>query len=319
MNAPGATKFEFWPDVASGYAHRVDVMLGTWVGIMSLLVLPALFALLFFAVKYRRGSDANRAGPVDRNWKLEAAWASIPFAAALVFFVWAAHSYVELKTPVSGAREIHVVGRQWMWKVEHPGGQGEINALHIPVGEPIQLTMISTDVIHSFFVPALRIKQDLLPGRYTYMWFRADKPGTYRLFCAEFCGTEHSRMTGEVVALPPGEFQRWLENSAADEELARQGRQLFSRLGCSGCHGSDGPVRAPSLAGIYRRPVPLASGEVVIADDRYLRDSILYPARQVVAGYRPKMPSFAGKVSEEEMIRLIEYLKTVEAQEGTRR
>jgi cytochrome c oxidase subunit 2 len=209
------------------------------------------------------------------------------------------------------AAEVYVLGRQWMWELRHPGGKREINELHVPVGRPVRLTMTSQDVIHSFFIPAFRIKQDVVPGRYTSLWFQATKPGRYHLFCAEYCGTDHSGMVGSVVAMDPADFQQWLEEGTAEESMSVAGERLFRQLGCSGCHAPNATVRAPLLEGVFGHPVPLDGGSFVQADERYIRDSILLPATQVVAGYKPVMPTFQGHISEEDLLKIVAYIKAI--------
>jgi len=206
--------------------------------------------------------------------------------------------------------EIHVVAKQWMWKIEHPNGVREINALHIPVGVPVRLVMTSQDVIHSFFVPAFRTKQDVVPGRYVESWFQASKTGTFHLFCAEYCGTDHSRMIGGIVVQSRADYARWAAAQPQGDTLADQGAVLFERMGCTGCHGGSAQVRAPDLRGIFGRPQPVEGGGFVTADESYLRDSIMLPQRDVVAGYQPIMPSYQNVASEDDLIRLIAYLKS---------
>ncbi|MGF1625670.1 MAG: cupredoxin domain-containing protein, partial [Alphaproteobacteria bacterium] len=213
-----------------------------------------------------------------------------------------------------GAIEIAVLARQWMWKFEHPGGQSEINDLHLPAGEDIVLTMTSEDVIHSLYVPALRLKQDVLPGRYTTLWFNADTPGTYALACAEFCGTDHSVMGGRLIVMTPEAYADWLQARDAGPSLAAQGEDLYRSFGCSGCHEPGGPIRAPDLRGLFGSPAPLADGRVVTADEQYIRDSILLPNLHIAAGYEPIMPTFDGLIAEDEMLRLVAYIKSL----GTR-
>jgi cytochrome c oxidase subunit 2 len=198
-----------------------------------------------------------------------------------------------------------------MWKAQHPGGQREINALHVPAGQDVRLVMASQDVIHSFFIPALRIKQDVVPGRYETMWFRADKVGRYHLFCAEYCGTDHAHMGGWITVMNPREYADWLQAQGGQQTLAAQGEQLFRRYGCSGCHEPGGTVRAPNLHGVFGGPVPLSDGSVVIADEAYVRDSILDPKGQVAAGYAPVMPTFAGQVSEDDLAKLVAYIESI--------
>ena len=304
-----------WPPVASVFAGKVDLLLGGLLAMVSLLTVPVLVLLLVFAIRYRQGSPANRQHRPARNVKLEVSWAIVPFVLSLFFFVWAAKLYFDEQTPPAGALEIDVLAKQWMWKFQHAGGQREINELHVPADRPVKLKMISQDVIHSLYLPALRIKQDVLPGRYTTLWFDADKVGTYHLLCAEFCGTSHSEMGGDIVVMEPADYARWLERTPADLTLAAQGGDLFRSLGCSGCHVDSPVVHAPPLAGVFGSPVPLASGEVIVADEAYLRDSILLPKQAVVAGYEPIMPSFANRISEEQLVQLVAYLKSLATKE----
>ena len=238
-------------------------------------------------------------------------WIGIPLILALVLFAWAMAVYFELYRPPADASEIYVLGRQWMWETRHPGGKRELNALHVPVGRPIRLKMISEDVIHSFYIPAFRIKQDVIPGAYSSLWFEATKPGKYHLFCAEYCGTKHSGMGGWITVLEPSDYEQWLTAGGIAPSLADEGAQLFRSLGCSGCHGMNASVRAPMLDGVFGHPVPLESGEFVMADERYIRDSILLPKSQVVAGYKPVMPTYQGRVNEDELLKLIAYIKAL--------
>ena len=308
--------FALWPEALSRHAHQVDLVTLGLAALLFVLTVPVFVLMAWFAIKYRAGSSADRSGGETRNVKLEVAWALLPLAAALVFFAMAGKLYVEAASPPANALPIAVVAKQWMWKAQHPGGQREIDALHVPVGTPVRLTMISQDVIHSFFVPALRLKKDVLPGRYTEMWFTADEPGRYPLRCAEFCGTSHSLMTGELVVMRPEDYQRWLDRSGTDPTLASQGERLFRDLGCSGCHGAGGTVRAPRLEGLFGRPVPLAGGGITTADAAYVRNSILRPNRQVAAGYDAIMPSYEGQIGEEEIIRLVAYIRSLADEPG---
>ena len=300
-----------WPPTASAFAGQVDLLLAGLLTLVSLLTLPVFVLLLVFAIRYREGSPANRQHRAERNVKLEVSWALIPFALSLVFFVWAAKLYFDEHNAPPGALEIDVLAKQWMWQFEHPGGQREINELHVPAHQPVRLSMISLDVIHSLYFPALRIKQDVLPGRYTTLWFDADRPGTYHLFCAELCGTGHSEMGGQLVIMTPAAYEAWLERTPSDLSLAASGEKLFRSLGCSGCHVNSKAVHAPPLEGVFGSPVPLASGAVVLADEAYLRDSILLPKKAVVAGYEPIMPSFQNRLSEDQLLQLIAYLKSL--------
>jgi cytochrome c oxidase subunit 2 len=230
--------------------------------------------------------------------------------------VWGGDIYVHLYNPPPNALQIFIVGKQWMWKAQHPGGQREINELHVPVNQDVRLVMASEDVIHSFYIPALRIKQDVVPGRYETMWFRANKVGRYHLFCAEYCGTDHAHMGGWVTVMNPRDFAEWLRAQGGQQTLASQGEQLFHRYGCSGCHDPGGTVRAPNLNGVYGSPVPLSDGRVVIADERYVRDSILDPKAQVAAGYQPVMPTFAGQIGEDDLAKLVAYIQSISPNAG---
>jgi cytochrome c oxidase subunit 2 len=303
--------FPFWPARASAYAGQIDFLFGSLLVIAALTSGLVFFLLLFFANKYRHGSNADRSGTTKKTWRFEVAWT----AATLVIFVglavWGADIYLHLYNPPPGALQIFVVGKQWMWKAQHPGGQREINELHVPVGQDVRLVMASQDVIHSFFIPALRIKQDVVPGRYETMWFRADRVGRYHLFCAEYCGTDHAHMGGWLTVMNPRDFAGWLRAQGGEGTLAAQGQELFRRYGCSGCHEPGGTVRAPRLEGVFGGPVPLSDGSVVIADERYVRDSILNPKAQVAAGYDPVMPTFAGQVSEDDLAKLVAYIESI--------
>jgi len=300
-----------WPIEASRYAGRVDFLFGSLLLISVLTMGLVVFLLALFATKYRHSSKAIRDGSTIKTWRFEVAWTAVTLLVFVGLAVWGADLYLRLYNPPSDALQIFVVGKQWMWKAQHPGGQAEINELHVPAGQDIRLVLASQDVIHSFYVPALRIKQDVVPGRYETMWFRADRPGRYHLFCAEYCGTDHAHMGGWVTVMNPREYADWLRQQGGQQTLAMQGQTLFRRYGCSGCHNPGGTVRAPQLEGVFGSPVPLSDGSVVIADDRYVRDSILNPKGQVAAGYAPVMPTFAGQVSEDDLAKLVAYIESI--------
>jgi cytochrome c oxidase subunit II len=302
-----------FPEQASTFAERVDALYYYLLSVSGFFTL-LIFALIFlFAIKYRRRSEDERPRPILGSLPLEVVWIAIPFILVMVMFGWGASLYFTAFSPPADALEIFVVGKQWMWKVQHPEGRREINELHVPIGYPVKLTMTSQDVIHSFYVPAFRIKMDAVPGRYTSTWFQASKTGTFHLFCAEYCGTAHAGMGGQVVVMRPSEYEQWLRTGAPEEPLAAAGERLFQQLGCSGCHSPNSIVRAPPLEGIYGKPVPLQSGHVVTADESYIRDSILLPQKDVVAGYAPVMPTFQGRISEEELIQIIAYIRSLGA------
>ena len=304
--------FAFFPPEASQQAHNVDIIFLSLCAVSTLIVLGVFITGTIFAVRYRRGSSAKRGAlPEWINREVEITW-TVGTLFAFVFIFWFAGAtfLAEYKAPPQ-AEEIHVVGKQWMWKIEHPDGAREINQLHVPVNVPIRLVITSQDVIHSFFLPALRIKQDAVPGRYTTTSFKADKLGTYDLFCAEFCGRGHSTMGGSLIVETRADYQKWSQAQHHIMDVAGEGRKLFTRMGCSGCHEQKDHTIAPNLAGLYGGDVELAGGKVVRADEAYLRDSILQPKKDVVAGYEPIMPSFKGALSEGQLQLIIDYLKTL--------
>jgi cytochrome c oxidase subunit II len=309
----------FWLPQATSQAAEVDYLIFALV-IGSCAILGLVFgSIALYAIRYRAGGETDRSGSPGKSWRLELAWTSVTLLVFFGLFIWGADLYVRLFRPPPNALKIYVIAKQWMWKVEHHGGQREINALHVPIGQPIQLVMTSEDVIHDFSVPAFRIKHDVLPGRYETLWFQVEMAGVYRLFCTQFCGADHAKMTGDVVAMALPEYEQWLEQNGASGSMAEQGAILFMRYGCSGCHGGNGAggpqaasaVRAPSLAGLYGGPAPLVDGTIVTADDSYIRDCILLPEKRRVAGYPPIMPSFAGQVSEEDVLKLVAYIKSL--------
>ena len=301
----------FWQPGLSPHSGDVDLLF-TGLLIASALVVGLLFFLLtLFCARYRAGNQTDRNHRVKKSWHWEVSWTAASFVCFLGLFVWGASVFFQIYRTQSDEHDVFVVAKQWMWKTQHPGGQAEIDALHIPVKRPIRLVMASQDVIHSFYIPALRLKHDVVPGRYQDLEIEIDKPGHYHLFCAEYCGTDHSGMIGEIVAMEPADFSKWLTQQAPSSPLADEGGMLFRELGCSGCHGNGSKVRAPPLEGVYGKPVPLSDGTSVIADDKYIRDSILLPRSQIVASYEPLMPSFEGKVSEDQLLRLVIYIKSL--------
>jgi cytochrome c oxidase subunit 2 len=304
-----------FPENASTIAGRVDLLflfLVTVAGFFSVLI----FALvMFFAIRYRRRAANPTATQIHGSTALEMVWTLIPLVITMVMFGWGAVLYLRNARAPAGTLEVYVVAKQWMWKLQHPEGNREINELHIPTGAPIRLIMTSEDVIHSFYVPAFRVKQDVLPGRYTTMWFQPTRPGKYHLFCAEFCGNQHSAMGGWVYVMEPPEYERWLTGGASGESMAAGGQALFERLGCSSCHKSEGGGRGPSLEGLPGKKIQLADGRTVVADETYIRESILNPRAKIVAGYQPVMPTFQGQVSEEQVLQLLAYIKSMKKTE----
>jgi len=302
----------FFPEQASTMASRVDALYYFLLAVSGFFATLIAVLLAAFAFKYRRRSETERPGRVHGSMVLEVAWTLIPFCLTMVMFFWGASVYVSLARPPDNALQVFVVGKQWMWKIQHLEGRREINELHVPVGRSVKLTMTSEDVIHSFFVPAFRVKADVLPGRYSTLWFEATKPGAYHLFCAEYCGTEHSGMIGHVVVMEPAEYQAWLSGGPPAASLATAGQALFEQLGCITCHRSEPGARGPQLAGLVGKRVQLQSGDAVVADETYIRESILNPQAKVVAGFQPIMPTFKGLVSEEGLIQLIAYIKSLQ-------
>jgi len=303
----------FLPERAASFAGEVDALFLFILSVTGVFALGIWVALIFLAVRYRRRSEADRPAEIHGSLVLELTWTIIPLLLMSVMFVWGAKVYFQLNRPPDDAMTVSVVGKRWMWKIQQPTGQREINELHVPIGRAVKLVITSEDTIHSFFVPAFRIKKDAVPGRYNLAWFRATKVGTYHLFCAEYCGTEHARMTGRVVVMEPDAYQTWLAGGPAPESPVVAGEKLFTELNCITCHRPDSAGRGPVLAGIFGRPVKLASGDTVVADEAYVRESIVTPAAKVAFGYQPVMPTFQGQVSEEQLIALIAYIQSLQA------
>ncbi|HEX3619357.1 MAG TPA: cytochrome c oxidase subunit II [Candidatus Udaeobacter sp.] len=308
-------KFHLFPPQASTSAHNVDALYFALILISLFFIAVVFLPILFFCIKYRRGSPADRSNPSSGSNLIEFGWTMVPTFMGLAIFTWGALDYFQIERKPANAIDVQVVGKQWMWKLQHAEGKREINELHIPVDQTVALTLISQDVIHSFFVPAFRVKQDVVPGKYTSEWFKATRVGEYHIFCSQYCGTQHSQMIGRVVVMQPQAYERWLNSGEQTESIVRAGERLFHDRGCSGCHAPNSKFHAPLLEGLYRKPVPLADGTMVTADDQYLRDSILQPAKQISAGYDNIMPSFSGHLSEEEIMQLIAYLKAIGQQE----
>jgi cytochrome c oxidase subunit 2 len=308
-------KFHLFPPQASTSAHHVDALFFALTLISLFFVTVVFLPILFFCIKYRRGSRVDRSNPSAGSNLIELGWTTLPMMMGLALFAWGAVDYFRIERRPANAIEIDVVGKQWMWKVQHAEGKREINELHIPVDRTVALTLISQDVIHSFFVPAFRVKQDVVPGKYTSEWFKPTRTGEYHIFCSQYCGTQHARMIGRVVVMQPRAYENWLKTGEQTESIVRAGERLFHDRGCSGCHAPNSQFHAPLLQGLYRKPVPLADGTVVTAGDQYLRDSILQPGKQITAGYQNIMPSFSGHLSEEELMQLIAYVKAIGIQE----
>jgi cytochrome c oxidase subunit 2 len=305
--------FPLWPVRASTTAGSVDALY-IFLVLLSAFMSVAIFIMItVFALRYRRRAG-REAEQIEGSNVLELTWSVVPLAVFMVIFVWGAVIFFQERTPPRGAAEIYVVAKQWMWKLQHEEGHREINELHVPVGRDVKMIMTSQDVIHSFYVPAFRIKQDVLPGRYTTAWFRATRPGTYHLFCAEYCGTQHSGMIGQVVVMEPAQYQAWLTGGTAFGSMAANGESIFLQLGCSTCHRSDTQGRGPNLVGLFGSKVQLEDGRTVVADENYIRESILNPSAKVTSGFKPIMPVFQGLVSEEQLTALVAFVKSLTPQ-----
>jgi cytochrome c oxidase subunit 2 len=313
------TRFPLFPDQASTIAPQVDGFLFFMLAVSLFFSLLIAGLIVVFMVRYRRRPGGDHAPDVHGSLWLEAGWTAVPFGLVMVMFFWSASIFATIQRPPADATEIHVVGKQWMWKLQHMEGRREINELHVPVGRPVRLVMTSEDVIHSFYVPAFRVKQDAVPGRYSSLWFEATVPGEYHLFCAEYCGTLHSGMIGRVVAMEPAAFEAWLagtEPGAANVPVEVAGENLFRAHGCGTCHRADGSGQGPALQDVFGKHVTLASGESVVADEGYVRESILTPGAKLVAGYQAVMPTYKGLLSEEDVMRLVAYVRSLKATQG---
>jgi cytochrome c oxidase subunit 2 len=295
-------------------ASRVDALYFFLLGVTAFFSLLIAGLIVVYAIRFRRRSADAVGARIHGGTVLEIAWTVIPFLITMVIFVWGASVFFAMSRPPDETLNVYVVGKQWMWKFQHLDGQREINELHVPVGRAVKLIMTSEDVIHDVFVPAFRIKADVIPGRYTNIWFEPTKPGVYHLFCAEYCGTRHSGMTGQVFVMEPNEYQAWLSGGGQEGSLASAGQKLFADLACNTCHRPDAQGRGPMLQNLFGNTALLASGETIVVDEAYVRESILTPAAKVVAGFQPMMPTFRGLVSEEGLLELIEYVKSLKAE-----
>ena len=309
----------FLPQSASNFAGEFNILFAALLAITGTVLGLVLLLMFRFCAHYRRDNEAaDRGHQTRKSWHWEVGWTTASFVVFLGLYAWGADLYLREHHPPAKAQDIYVVGKQWMWKVEHQGGQREINALHVALNQPVRLVMTSQDVIHGFFVPAFRLKQDVVPGRYVTLWFDPDRVGSYALYCSQFCGTEHAEMGGAVTVMAPGDFQKWLAANASDATLSGDGAALFHREGCAGCHGASASIAAPSLAGLYGKSVALKDGSSAIADDGFIRGAILEPAEHTVADYAPVMPSFAGQLDEEQVVALVAYIKSLSAEAASR-
>jgi len=303
---------QLFPEQASTFAWQVDALYGYLILVSLVFSVPIIVAIFYFSIKYREREKFAVPREIHGSMVLETLWSVIPFFVSMSVFVTGAIVYFNQYTPPDDAMEIYVVGKQWMWKFQHQTGQREINDLHVPLGRNVKLVMTTEDVIHSLYVPAFRTKADAVPGRYTYVWFNATKPGKYHLFCTEYCGLNHSGMIGTVYVMEPGDFDNWLSGNAGGETPVQVGKDLFeNKLGCASCHAGGPQQRGAKLEGLFNTEVHLVGGGTAIADEDYIRNSILNPASQVVEGYQPIMPTFKGQVTEEQLNGLVAYIKSL--------
>lgn len=308
-------KFSFWPEQASSVAQGVDLLYIFIIVVTVATSLAVYIAAAIFIVKYKRRSEDEIPEQIEGNLPLEITWSLIPLGVVLVMFVWGIVVFYDLSRTPADALNFNVVGKQWMWKIQHPTGKREINELHVPLGQSVKLTITSEDVLHSFFIPAFRTKMDAVPGRYTTSWFKATKTGEFHIFCAEYCGTKHSHMIGRVVVLDPAHYEQWLKTGSTTAAVTNEtpevaGARLFQEQRCNTCHVTNG-LMAPLLAGVFGSQVTLQGGETVTADENYLRESIVTPQAKIVNGYQPNMPTFQGQITEEAILQLIAYIKSL--------
>lgn len=303
--------FPLFPQAASSIASDVDLLYFFILAVCSFFAVLVSALVVFFAIKYRRRHADEVGHDIHGSILLELLWTVIPFILAMVMFFWGADLYFRIARPPADAMEVFVVGKQWMWKVQHPEGVREINELHVPLGRPVRITLGSEDVLHDYYIPAFRVKMDAVPGKLTTMWFTATKTGTYHIFCAEYCGTQHSGMIGQVIVMEPQDYEAWLAGGRTTGTPVENGEKLFTQLACITCHKADVSGRGPILAGVFGSTVDLQDGRQVVADENYLRESIMNPQAKIVRTYQPIMPTFQGTVSEENLLQLIAYIKTL--------
>jgi cytochrome c oxidase subunit 2 len=307
---PGISWF---PEQASSLAADVDHLYYFITAVAAFFALVVTIFVIYFAAKYRTSDPMAIGARIEGSIPLELAWSIVPFLISIVIFVWSASVFFDLYRPPDQTLEIYATGKRWMWKFQHLGGQNEINELHVPLGRPVKITFTSEDVLHSMFFPAFRIKADAIPGRYSSLWFTATKLGQFHLFCAEYCGTKHSGMVGSVFVMEPTAYQAWLGGGGPGASLVGRGEQLFNDLACNACHRAVDSDRGPTLLNRYGSQQKLADGSLVAVNETYVRESILMPQAKVVAGFKPLMPTFQGLISEENVMALVEYVKSLRA------
>jgi len=306
-----STPFPLFPPGASTVSVEMDLLYLFIFAVSAFFTILVVALIGYFTVKFRRRNPDDVGADIHGSLALELGWTFIPFVLSMVMFGWGASLFFRLATPPANAMEVFVVGKQWMWKVQHPEGVREINELHVPTGRPVRITLGSEDVLHDFSLPAFRVKMDAVPGKLTTMWFEATKVGTYHIFCAEYCGTKHSGMIGQVIVMTPQDYEVWLSGGRSTGTAVENGERLFTDLACVTCHKPDSTGRGPSLLGVFGSTVPLTDGRKVVADENYLRESIMNSQAKVVQGYQGIMPTFQGMVTEENLMQLIAYIKTL--------
>ncbi|MCE9613486.1 MAG: cytochrome c oxidase subunit II [Lentisphaerae bacterium] len=311
--------FNFFPESASTVAGPLDSLIWFLIGLTIFFTLGIGLTCIYFAVRYRRRHVDEQPVQIEGNLKLEMLWTIIPLIIALGTFYWGTRMFLGMITRPPDAVPIYVVGKQWMWKIQHPDGRREINQFHIPIGTKFQLIMTSEDVIHSFYIPAFRVKMDVVPGRYSTIWFEATKEGVYHLFCTQYCGTSHSAMVGKVIVMSPAAYEEWLAGQSVGrkETMVEAGTRLFTERACVTCHDGRTGAQGPLMRGVFGKPVELSNGQVVVADESYVRESILKPQAKLVKGFQPVMPTFAGQLNEEQILQLIAYIRSIQSAEGT--
>ena len=305
------TNFPFFPQQASEQAAQIDALYFFLLAVTGFFAVLVAVLVVVFAIKFRRKHDQEVGYPIHGSLALELLWTFIPLGITMVMFVWGAQVFFHMTRAPKNAMDIYIVGKQWMWKAQHMDGAREINELHVPIGRPVKLIMGSEDVIHSFFIPDFRVKADVVPGRYNHMWFTATQPGRFHIFCTQYCGTKHSAMIGWVTAMTPADYQTWLSGGSTGGSMSEAGAKLFTDLACVTCHIDNGQGRGPVLKGLYGKQVLVNNNQTVTFDDAYIRESILTPQAKVVAGFQPIMPTFQGLVTEEQLLQLIAYVKSL--------
>jgi len=310
-----AELFPLQPPAASTTAEGIDHLYLVLSGITAFFTVLIFSIIFVFMVKYRRQSDEQKSASTHTPLAVELTWTIIPSLICAVLFVWSAALYVQNGRPPAASNEIFVIGKQWMWHLQHAEGPREIDELHVPVGVPVKLTMTSQDVIHDFYIPAFRVKKDVLPGRFTSLWFQPTEVGTYHLFCAQYCGTNHSEMIGWIYVMTPTDYAAWLAGGEKTESLAQQGERLFTQFGCNSCHTSEAAAKAPSLAGIYGKPQKMANGETRVVDESFIQQAIYVPGSVHLANFQAIMPTYQGQIDADQMTQLVAYVKSMSSEE----